>query len=92
MSRAIRSGSSTGKKCPPLGIGVHCGRCRSARPLAPAVAVDSKMVRGALREDRSQVHLLAAVDHDSGVVLGQRAVAANTNEIPELCRCWPGWT
>jgi hypothetical protein len=56
------------------------------------VAVNSETVRGALREDRSRVHLLAAVDHDSGVVLGQRAVAAKTNEIPELCRCWPGWT
>jgi hypothetical protein len=54
--------------------------------LAPAAAVDGKTVRGALREDGSQVHLLAAVDHDSGVVLGQRAVAAKTNEIPELCR------
>jgi len=50
----------------------------------PAIAVDGKVVRGAWRPDGSQVHLLSAVSHDTAVVLAQREIAANTNEIPEL--------
>jgi len=49
-----------------------------------ALAVDGKTVRGAWRPDGSQVHLLAAISHDTGVVLAQREIAAKTNEIPEL--------
>lgn len=50
----------------------------------PAVAADGKTVRGAWRPDGTQVHLLSAISHDSGVVLAQREIAAKTNEIPEL--------
>ena len=49
-----------------------------------ALAVDGKTVRGAWRPDGSQVHLLSAISHDTGVVLAQREIAAKTNEIPEL--------
>ena len=48
------------------------------------IAVDGKSVRGAIRGDGRCEHLLAAVDHRSGVVLAQLAVAAKTNEIPML--------
>src|SRR3954462_5816568 len=46
-----------------------------------AVAVDGKTARGARAEDRTQVHLLAAFDHASGIVLGQTQVEGKTNEI-----------
>jgi predicted transposase YbfD/YdcC len=49
-----------------------------------ALAVDGKTVRGARRGDGTQVHLLSAISHDTGVVLAQREIAAKTNEIPEL--------
>ena len=45
------------------------------------VAVDGKTTRGARTDDRTQVHLLAAFDHDSGVVLGQTQVDGKSNEI-----------
>jgi predicted transposase YbfD/YdcC len=46
-----------------------------------AIAVDGKTVRGAKGPDGRQVHLLAAVDHEHGLLLGQRAVGEKTNEI-----------
>jgi len=46
------------------------------------VAVDGKTVRGAKRRDGTQVQLLAALRHDTGMVLGQRNVENDkTNEI-----------
>jgi hypothetical protein len=45
------------------------------------IAVDGKTARGARTDDRTQVHLLAAFDHDSGVVLGQTQVDGRSNEI-----------
>lgn len=54
----------------------------SPAPSAPrAIAVDGKTARGAHRPDGSAVHLLAALDQASGVVLGQSVVDAKTNEI-----------
>jgi predicted transposase YbfD/YdcC len=57
----------------------------TARPaLTPAVrviAIDGKSARGARGPDGRAVHLLAALDHDSGVVLGQTVVDGKTNEI-----------
>jgi len=38
------------------------------------VAVDGKAVRGAKRADGTQVQLLAALRHDTGIVIGQRNV------------------
>lgn len=46
------------------------------------VAVDGKVLRGARRTDGTQVHLLAALRHDLGMVIGQRNVDNDkTNEI-----------
>jgi predicted transposase YbfD/YdcC len=46
------------------------------------VAVDGKTVRGSGVAGGPGRHLLAALDHAHGVVLGQVDVAAKTNEIP----------
>ncbi|MEW2275916.1 transposase family protein [Streptomyces griseofuscus] len=45
------------------------------------VAVDGKALRGAVRPDGSQVHLISALRMD-GVVLAQREVPSKTNESP----------
>jgi predicted transposase YbfD/YdcC len=45
------------------------------------VAVDGKTLRGSGHHGSSQVHLLAAMDHTSRVVLGQADVDHTTNEI-----------
>lgn len=47
------------------------------------IAVDGKTMRGARREGGAP-HLVAALDHGTGAVLGQLAVAAKSNEIPAL--------
>lgn len=48
----------------------------------PAIAVDGKSLRGTFgRAGGAGVHLLAALTHDTGVVLGQRQVQAGTSEI-----------
>jgi len=49
-----------------------------------AVAVDGKSVRGARTGDGRCPHLLAAITHIDGVVLGQLNVDVKTNEIPML--------
>jgi predicted transposase YbfD/YdcC len=46
-----------------------------------AVAVDGKTLRGARRDGR-QVHLLAAMDHATRVVLAQRQVNGAPGEVP----------
>ncbi len=46
------------------------------------IAVDGKTLRGARDAAGHLTHLLAALDHGSGVVLGQVEVGAKTNEIP----------
>ena len=48
------------------------------------IAVDGKTVRGARAGGGVAPHLVAAFDHAAGVVLGQVAVAAKTNEIPTV--------
>jgi hypothetical protein len=53
-------------------------RLASARTV---LAVDGKTVRGARARDGSAPHLLACLDHGTGVVLGQVEVGAKTNEI-----------
>jgi hypothetical protein len=49
-----------------------------------AVAVDGKALRGAVRPDGTQVHLLSAFLQGQGVTVAQREIPAKTNEIPEL--------
>lgn len=46
-----------------------------------AVAIDGKTARGARGVDGRAVHLLAALEHADGVVLGQRVVDEKSNEI-----------
>ncbi len=48
------------------------------------VRVDGKTVRGARNPDGSQVHLLAALAGQQGVVAAQAEVGAKTNEIPMI--------
>jgi len=48
-----------------------------------AVAVDGKTLRGARRDGR-QVHLLAAMDHATRMVLAQRQVDGAPGEVPGL--------
>lgn len=48
------------------------------------IAIDGKTVRGARSRTRPAPHLVAALDHATGVVLGQDAVAAKSNEIPAV--------
>lgn len=48
------------------------------------IAVDGKTIRGARNAGRSAPHLVAALTHDTGLVIGQVAVDAKTNEIPAL--------
>ncbi|GGW98269.1 ISAs1 family transposase [Streptomyces lomondensis] len=51
-----------------------------ARPVRPAVAVDGKSLRGAMRADGRRIHLISAL-RDDGIVLAQREVDAKSNEI-----------
>lgn len=46
------------------------------------MAVDGKTLRGSAADGKPGRHLLAALDHASGVVLGQVDVESKTNEIP----------
>jgi predicted transposase YbfD/YdcC len=48
------------------------------------IAVDGKTLRGSAAGAQDGRHLLAALDHAHGVVLGQVEVDAKTNEIPML--------
>jgi predicted transposase YbfD/YdcC len=48
------------------------------------IAVDGKTLRGSASGARPGRHLLAALDHDHGVVLGQVDVQMKTNEVPML--------
>src|SRR5260221_6082728 len=76
--------------------GSRCGRAAAAGYLAAAgnrgddqaplipVRVDGKTVRGARNPDGTQVHLLAALAGQPGVVAAQTEVGAKTNEIPMI--------
>ena len=46
------------------------------------IAIDGKTVRGARNKDGKAPHLVAALAHGIGAVLGQVAVDAKSNEIP----------
>lgn len=48
------------------------------------IAVDGKTVRGARTPTTTAPHLIAALDHATGVVLGQNKVTAKSNEIPAV--------
>ena len=48
------------------------------------IAIDGKAVRGAKSKDGKAPHLVAALAHGIGAVLGQVAVDAKSNEIPAV--------
>ena len=48
------------------------------------IAIDGKTVRGAKNKDGKAPHLVAALAHGIGAVLGQVAVDAKSNEIPAV--------
>jgi hypothetical protein len=48
------------------------------------IAVDGKMLRGARLPDGREVNLLSAYDTDTGIVLGQVAIAAKSNDATGL--------
>jgi hypothetical protein len=48
------------------------------------IAVDGKTVRGAKNKDGKAPHLVAALAHGIGAVLGQVAVDEKSNEIPAV--------
>lgn len=50
-------------------------------PARRVIAIDGKSARGARGPDGRAIHLLAAFDQTSGVVLGQTVVDGKTNEI-----------
>ena len=56
------------------------------------IAVDGKTLRGPASGGDPGDHLLAALDHAHGAVLGQVEVGAKTNEIPMFPSCWAAWT
>lgn len=64
---------------------------QGATPLA-AVALDGKEVRGAKNGGGTRVHLMAAIDHGTGAVLGQVSVAEKSNEIPYFSTLLDGIT
>lgn len=65
-------------------LAAHAGVGASGCQRWQAIAVDGKTVRGARIGRGRAVHLLAALDHTDGVVLGQRVVDGKTNEITEF--------
>ena len=56
------------------------------------IAVDGKTLRGSASGADPGDHLLAALDHAHGAVLGQVEVGAKTSEIPLFPSCWDAWT
>ena len=50
------------------------------------IAIDGKSIRGAIGSSGRCRHLLAALTHGAGLVLGQVDVDAKTNEVPMLPR------
>ena len=64
---------------------------QAATPLS-AVALDGKEVRGAKNGGGTRVHLMAAIDHGTGAVLGQVSGAEKSNEIPYFSTLLDGIT
>jgi hypothetical protein len=49
---------------------------------ADALAFDGKTLRGARRDDQTQVHLLSLVVQGTGITVAQKEVDRKSNEIP----------
>ena len=65
-----------------LGTWLHTRAVQAGGRLV--IAVDGKAVRGAKGKDGKAPHLVAALAHGIGAVLGQVAVDAKSNEIPAV--------
>src|SRR5213082_1534938 len=65
-----------------LGAWLHTRAMRAGGRLV--IAIDGKTVRGARNKDGQAPHLVAALAHGIGAVLGQVAVDAKSNEIPAV--------
>jgi predicted transposase YbfD/YdcC len=65
-----------------LGSWLHTRAVRAGGRLV--IAIDGKTVRGARSKDRKAPHLVAALAHGIGAVLGQVAVDEKSNEIPAV--------
>jgi predicted transposase YbfD/YdcC len=89
VTRAARPSPPTlhpsGNSAPPQRAGSGPARiAASPSPRVPSprvIAVDGKSARGARQADERAVHLLAALDTSSGIVLGQSVVDGKSNEI-----------
>lgn len=55
------------------------------------IAIDGKTIRGGRTIGTPAPHLVAAFDHGHGVVLGQVAIAAKSNEIPAVATLLAGF-
>ncbi|WP_327370338.1 ISAs1 family transposase [Streptomyces sp. NBC_01217] len=64
-----------------VGCWLAARRPQAGGTMLRAIAVDGKSLRGAARAHGRKIHLLAAVDHTTAVVLGQVDVETKTNEI-----------
>ncbi len=61
------------------------GETPAQEPLLAGIAMDGKDVRGASRQTaQGRRMMVAAVEHGSGLVLGQVEVGSKTNEIPAV--------
>ena len=65
-----------------LGAWLHTRAVQAGGRLV--IAIDGKTVRGAKGKDGRAPHLVAALAHGIGAVLGQAAVDARSNEIPAV--------
>jgi hypothetical protein len=65
-----------------LGAWLHTRAARAGGRLV--IAIDGKTVRGAKSKDGKAPHLVAALAHGIGAVLGQVAVDAKSNEVPAV--------
>ena len=65
-------------------LGRSCGPAPAVSHGRRVIAVDGKTVRGARTAEKAAPHLVAALDHAAGTVLGQLAVDAKSNEIPAV--------
>ncbi|WP_345718722.1 ISAs1 family transposase [Kineosporia mesophila] len=65
-------------------IGAYLWTRTSVQDGRRVIAIDGKALRGARTATQAAPHLVAALDHATGVIVGQLATAAKSNEIPAV--------
>jgi hypothetical protein len=65
-------------------VELHLGKWLMQGAQDKTLAVDGKTLKGARRENGTQVHLLSAFLHQQAITVGQVEVGEKTNEIPLL--------